>query len=147
MENPFIVAYEFAYRQSYRKLLLILPFNELVSLIKDKDPLSLGVIKHSVDATQREERSLCLLKFVMDELKEGRGTSFEQLLEVLAVHVDASSDIAVGRVLQSIHIDIEGTVCRTLCFYLYIFPALIRPQHRWSSCYLIKLIFFSAFLV
>ena len=103
MEN----AYLLAYKRSYRKLLLVLPIDKLVPLIKDKDSLKRVVIKN--DAT-REEQSRCLLEFVMEELKEGRAASFEQLLEVMAAQVDASNNIVLDRVLQSIHMDVKGMV-------------------------------------
>ncbi|XP_065894290.1 uncharacterized protein [Dysidea avara] len=101
MEN----AYLLAYKRSYRKLLLVLPIDKLVPLIKDKDSLKRVVIKN--DAT-REEQSRCLLEFVMEELKEGRAASFEQLLEVMAAQVDASNNIVLDRVLQSIHMDVKA---------------------------------------
>ena len=102
MEN----AYFLAYKRSYRKLLLVLPIDALIPLIKDNDSLTRVVIKNGAT---REERSRCLLAFVMEELKEGRVTSFEQLLEVMAVQVDASNDTVVYRVLRSIRMDVKGT--------------------------------------
>jgi len=101
-KNAFLVAYQ----RSYRQLLLVLPTVALVQLTKDKDTLSRVVYKN--DASKKE-RSRCLLEYVMEELKEGKAEGFEQLLEVLAVHVDANNDIAVGRVLQSIHMGVKGT--------------------------------------
>ena len=101
MENN---AYLLAYKRSYRKLLLVLPIDTLVPLIKDKDWLT----RVKSDAT-RQERSRCLLEFVMEELKEERTASFEQLLEVMAAQVDASNNIVLDRVLQSIHMDVKGT--------------------------------------
>ena len=103
-------AYLLAYQRSYRKLLLVLPIDALVPLLKDRDSLSRAAIKN--EAT-REERSRCLLEFVMEELKAGRSTSFEQLLEVMAVEVDASNNIVVDRVLKSINMDVKGMCCIT----------------------------------
>ena len=98
-------AYLLAYQRSYRQLLLVLPIDGLGSLLKDKDSLSRVAIKS--EAT-REERSRCLLEFVMDELKAGRVASFEQLLEVMAVEVDGSKNTVVDRILNSINTDVKG---------------------------------------
>ncbi|XP_065894294.1 uncharacterized protein [Dysidea avara] len=98
-------AYLLAYQRSYRKLLLVLPIDTLIPLIKDKDSLTAVVIRN--DAT-RQERSRCLLEFVMEELKEERTVSFEQLLEVMAAQVDASNNVVLDRVLQSIHMDVKA---------------------------------------
>jgi len=107
MEN----AYFLAYKRSYRKLLLVLPIDALIPLIKDKDSLTRVVANNGAT---REERSRCLLEFVMEELKEGRVTSFEQLLEVMEGQVDASNDTVVDRVLRSIRMDVKGTYCTVL---------------------------------
>ena len=98
-------AYLLAYQRAYRKLLLVLPIDTLVPLIKDKDSLARVVIKN--DAT-REERSRCLLEFVMEELREGKAASFTQLLEVMAAQVHTGNSIVLDRVLQSIHMDVKG---------------------------------------
>ncbi|XP_065894293.1 uncharacterized protein [Dysidea avara] len=105
MENN---AYLLAYKRSYRKLLLVLPIDTLVPLIKDKDWLT----RVKSDAT-RQERSRCLLEFVMEELKEERTASFEQLLEVMAAQVDASNNIVLDRVLQSIHMDVKAIISQS----------------------------------
>ena len=98
-------AYLLAYQRSYRKLLLVLPIDVLIPLIKDKDSLTRVTIKNDV---RKEERSRCLLEFVMDELKGGRVACFEQLLEVMSVQVDATNNIVVDRVLKSINMDVKG---------------------------------------
>jgi len=74
-------------------------------LIKDNDSLTRVVIKNGAT---REERSRCLLEFVMGELKAGRPASFQQLLEVIAVWVDGSNNIVVDRVLNSINTDVKS---------------------------------------
>ena len=117
-------AYLLAYQRSYRKLLLVLPIDTLIPLIKDKDSLTAVVIRN--DAT-RQERSRCLLEFVMEELKEERTVSFEQLLEVMAAQVDASNNVVLDRVLQSIHMDVKGVLYHRYYTYGYTVPHAGQP--------------------
>ena len=98
------LAYREVYQRSYRKLTVALPVDKLVPFLSDQQLLFKDGGK-----TEQEERSRdTLLNLVKEDLEAGKVTSFEQLLEAMAVYVDAENDVVIDRIVKAMKKEIKG---------------------------------------
>ena len=110
--------YREVYQRAYRKLLVTLPIEKFVRYLSDKTSLNFAKVNDGDLDEEERPRGICretLLELVREDLKVGKVSSFNQLLEAMGMYVDVENDIVIDRILNTMKKEIEGASNSLLC--------------------------------